>query len=257
MNMHPNTCLFSRLITSRNPLDSSLNRVFTTHGTLLGYSDTTIIKKARKIAALSGVTWRATNLAFQNNNQNLNSKGATLLKVLNTIKGPDGELTIIVVEVEKMLAAICDVKGSLLVAALVEVKAPRNFPQGVSNHSDTASGDDSSNVSNVPDNNEELVPSYSLPEHKQDEHELPTPTQDKNNPKAEEGEEERNPTSPPPLPPPTSSSSSSSSPSPSSPSTLKSTPKPSQMQILIWRAEAMAKALRDDLQDFKMPVGTL
>lgn len=203
------------------------------------------------------MTWRATNLALQNNSQNLNSKSATLLKVLNTIKGPDGKITIIVVEVEDMLAAICDVKDSLLLAALVEVKAPRKLAKGVSKHSDTAvNGDHTSNTSkslddsiNISNNNNKQVPSDSPHEQEQDEQDLPTPTPDKNNPKEEEEEEQQQqqeeedqtPTSPPP----------------SSSSTSLSNPKPSQMQILIWRAEAMAEALRDDLQDFKMPLGTL
>lgn len=211
------------LFTPWHLIDSFLNSVFTTHGTLLGYSDTTVIKQARKAAALFGVTWRSTNLAPQDSQESPQSNIAPLLKILKTIKEPHGKLSIMTVEIDKRIAAICDVKGSLLVAALVESQTHKgHLPQGVSSDaSGTSTEETSSKTSNNTSDNE---PNSSDSTHEQEDETAPTEDKDKS-------KDAGTPTS--------------------------AKPKPTQTQILMWRVEAMAEALRDDLQDFKMPLGTL
>lgn len=225
-------------------LTDPLNSVFTTHGTLLGYSDTTIIKKARKVAALLGVTWRSANQAPLNNNHqdSESTNSATLLlKVLTTIRNADGKLSIMVTEIDKMVAAICDVKESLLVAALVDEVQPSSgdhLPESVSDD-DAATVDveeSSKSIQNIASSDIEQGPSSDSANEGEEGQDLPTLTTNKGKSK----EDAENSTS-----------------TPTPPSSSSSKPKPSQMQILIWRVEAMAEALRDDLRDFKMPQGTL
>lgn len=232
------------------------NSVFTTHGTLLGYSDSTIIKKARKVAALLGVTWRSANPAQPNNNRH-DSEGANsgtlLLKVLTTIRDADGKLSVMMVEIDKMMAAICDVKESLLVAALVEEKKPSAKGQQPDRASDDNDDDQATikaeELSKATHNKassdiDQVKPSSDS------EHEAEVEEQEPSKLTSSKGkskEDAENSTSKP----------SSLSSSPLSSSSSSSKPKPSQMQILIWRVEAMAEALRDDLRDFKMPQSIL
>lgn len=173
------------------------------------------------------MTWRSTNLALQDNQESPQSNTAPLLKVLKTIKEPHGKLSIMTVEIDKMIAAICDVKDSLLVAALVESKPPKgHLPQGVSSAASATSTEEASSKTsnNTSDNEQESSDSA----HEQEDQLAPTEDKDK----SKDAE-----TAPP------------------TPKSAK--PKPTQTQILMWRVEAMAEALRDDLRDFKMPLGTL
>ena len=243
-----------------------LNSVFTTHGTLLGYSDTTIIKKARKVASLLGVIWRSANQAQPSSKQDdfegINS-ATLLLKVLTTIRGADGKISIMTVEIDKMIAAMCDVKESLLVAALVTAKKPSSVGDQVSeriseddddddvDHTDAADVEEPSNATyNIASTEIEPLRTSSDSEQEVEEEEQQQASSTLTSSKGiSEGGAEDSDSTPTPTPIPPSLSSSSSS--------LSSKPKPSQMQILIWRVEAMAEALRDDLRDFKMPQGIL
>jgi ribosomal protein S15P/S13E len=184
------------------------------------------------------VTWRATNLALINNNQDPKSNRGILLKVITTTKDPDGKLAMVAVEFENMIATIHEVKDSILVAALVEVKPiMENLPGNVSNNNtaEIANMSGSNNNNNTaPSSNGQTPPDTTTHEHEaQEPPTTPAPASNKAN-----DEEEETPSSPP------------------TPTPTPSRPKPSQLQILTWRVEAMAEALREDLQDFKMPQGT-
>ena len=207
------------------------------------------------------MTWRSANQAQISDNQD-DSEGINsatlLLKILTTIRDADGKIFIVTVEIDKMIAAICDVKESLLVAALVEEKKPlstggqvpkRASDDGDEDDDDTAAPDveePSTATQNIASSEiEPLKPSPdSGQEVEEEEQESSTLTSSKS--ESGEGAEDSIPITTP-RPPSLSSSSSSS----------LSKPKPSQMQILMWRVEAMAEALHDDLRDFKMPQGIL
>lgn len=209
------------------------------------------------------MTWRSANQAQPNNNQD-DSEGTNsatiLLKILTTIRGTDGRISIMTVEIDKMVAAICDVKNSLLVAALVAEKVPSSIRDQISerisgdeddaddDHTSTADVEESSKAThNIASTEIEPLKS-SLDSGQEAEKEVQQASSTLTSGKSiSEGGAEDSDSTPTPIPPSLSSSSSS----------LSSKPKPSQMQILIWRVEAMAEALRDDLQDFKMPQGIL
>ena len=126
-----------------------------------------------------------------------------------------------------MMAAVCDVKDSLLVAALVNVNPTGGENLNPKSVSDDANGEHSSSCDKDPSENED---------------------DQSDNRQEEEREEQLSKT--------TARGKSKDAENAPSIST-SSKPKPSQMQILIWRVEAMADALREDLRDFTMPLGTL
>lgn len=228
--MPQSTCLSISLFLTLFPLNSFQNSVFTTNGTLLGYSDSTIIKKSRKAAALFGVTWRSTTQSLLNdvNQDSPSNKSAPLLKVLRTIKDADDDekISTMVVEIDKMVAAICDVKDSLLVAALVNLDSSEAGDPALQSSSTVSNEEGSSRgVKNVSENEGE----QSYDEHNGGEEQAPTTTDGDTSKDAENKKS----------------------------TVTSSKPKPPQIQILIWRVEAMAEALREDLRDFKIPSGTL
>lgn len=210
------------------------------------------------------MTWRSANQA-QPSNKHDDSEGINsatlLLKVLTTIRGADGKISIMTVEIDKMIAAMCDVKESLLVAALVAGKRPSFTRDQVSerisvddddddvDHTDAAAVEESSNAThNIASTEiEPLKPSSDSEQESEEEEQQEAASTLTSGKGISEGSAEDSDSIPTARPIPTSLSSSSSS--------SLSKPKPSQMQILIWRVEAMAEALRDDLRDFKMPQG--
>lgn len=105
-------------MTHANPSSS----VFSTHGTLFGYSSPLEVKTARNIAALAGVTWRANDQALLRGGpvKPLTS-GATLLKTVSVTKAEKGPgLFNMIYIYNDLLMAVQWIKGGFLVAAMIE-----------------------------------------------------------------------------------------------------------------------------------------
>ena len=98
-------------------------RIFTTNGTLLGYSEGTTIDQGRTVAALTSRSWRTNHDLIIHDSGNLADPGPFKMNVQTTPYGKyeDG-LKSMFAEVNGFLAAVHDVKERLLVAAMQPVK---------------------------------------------------------------------------------------------------------------------------------------
>ncbi|KAL8814859.1 MAG: hypothetical protein Q9223_005951 [Gallowayella weberi] len=100
--------------------------IFTTHGTLLGYSSTINVTTARSIAAITGLTWRANDSALlRGADIGPIPGGASLLKTLEITQAEKGPgLFNMICEYKKFLMAIQWVTKGILVAAMIELDEP-------------------------------------------------------------------------------------------------------------------------------------
>lgn len=96
--------------------------VFSTHGTLLGYSSPVGVKTARNIAALAAMTWRANDLALlRGNSTTPTTSSATLLRTVTmTPSGRVPGLYNMICLYKNLLMAVQWIKGGFLAAAMVE-----------------------------------------------------------------------------------------------------------------------------------------
>ncbi|KAI4198885.1 MAG: hypothetical protein LQ348_001963 [Seirophora lacunosa] len=112
--------------------------VFSTHGTLLGYSSPLKVKDARNIAALAGITWRAHDQALLRGGPVAPLvSGATLLKTIAVTKAEKGPgLYNMICAHNGLLLAIQWIKGGFLAAAMIEATVAdyiydeENTPEG-------------------------------------------------------------------------------------------------------------------------------
>lgn len=184
------------------------------------------IRIARKVTALAGLTWRANETALRSGAEGSVSASSALLKTIAiNAKDNDGKLTSMVAEAEGMMAAICYIKETILVAALVPVKTlPGKKEKEAKAEENTVSSEDESAATSS--GKEGLGFRESPDEDTQDDASASSVKG-----KAKEGDEgDRKSPRKPEL-------------------------GPSQQQILAWKAEGMAEALREDLHDFKLPEG--
>ncbi len=255
----------------------------TLHGTLLGYSDGMGILQARKIAALTGLTWRLKNESLMSRQGHDAITGAAMvLKVLQvTSNMHDGSLRQMVVEADGMWVAVCWVKQQVLVSAMIEKdpdleeekeqvtladKAKSETTEGAAletkakdTNDDNGSSPGAAVEGEVKDTNEGNGSGSGDSKEGRSNgdnsdkgmHEDTEATKDK-----------ERPTSP-------AHSWMSASTEEFSPSVMdeilgrnlppvKMIPhehEPSKLQILKWKAEGMAVVLKKDLKDFKMPAG--
>ena len=92
------------------------------HGTLIGYSDGLGIVQARKIAALTGLTWRQKNanlLAGSDFEAPYNYVVDVKIHQITTNKENNG-LRQMVIEMDGLWIAVCYIKESIVVSALIE-----------------------------------------------------------------------------------------------------------------------------------------
>lgn len=199
--------------------------VFTSHGTLLGYSAQMSIRTARKVTSLAGISWRCHEEALRIGAEELVS-ASSALKVHNIETNDDDKLTCMVSETEGMMAAVCDVKETILVAALAPVKTPPEKKKRAAKAEKKAgsSEDESAASPTTSTGNEEASPSGSPDKDSQDD------ASSMKGKAKESNEVDMEPFERPKL-------------------------GLSQEQILTWKAEGMAEALREDLYDFKLPEG--
>ncbi|KAL8905028.1 MAG: hypothetical protein Q9207_002884 [Kuettlingeria erythrocarpa] len=96
--------------------------VFSTHGTLLGYSSPVEVKTARNIAALAAMTWRVNDLAVLHGNLTTpTTSSANLLKTVTmTPAGRVPGLYNMICLYKDLLIAVQWIKGGFLAAAMVE-----------------------------------------------------------------------------------------------------------------------------------------
>ncbi|KAL8941325.1 MAG: hypothetical protein Q9216_002310 [Gyalolechia sp. 2 TL-2023] len=96
--------------------------IFSTHGTLLGYSSPLPVKTARNIAALAGITWRVNNQALIRGDEIPTlTGGASFLKtvvVTNAENGPG--LSNMICEYKNLVMAVQLIKDTFLAAAMIE-----------------------------------------------------------------------------------------------------------------------------------------
>lgn len=182
------------------------------------------IRTARKVSALAGLTWRANEAALLSGVELLLSASSSLLKTLAAEPNDvDGTLACMVAESEGMMAAVYYVQETILVAALAPVKAPPRKKKVAKAEKAGSFEDESAASPTTSPGNEEASPKGSPDRDSQG---------DANSVKgkARESDEVKR---------------------------LMEKPKPgfSQQQILTWKAEGMAEALREDLRDFKLPEG--
>ncbi|KAL8966467.1 MAG: hypothetical protein Q9197_005961 [Variospora fuerteventurae] len=96
--------------------------IFSTHGTLLGYSSPLKVKDARSIAALAGITWRAHDHAlFRGGPVAPLISGATLLKTIAVTKADKGSgLYNMICAHNDLLMAVQWIQGGFLAAAMID-----------------------------------------------------------------------------------------------------------------------------------------
>lgn len=182
------------------------------------------IRIARKVTSLAGMSWRCHEEALRIGAEEFVSTSSAL-KVHNIETNGDGKLTCLVAETEGMMAAVCDVKETILVAALALVKTPPEKKRAAKAEKKAGSSEDESAASpTTSTGNEEASPNGSPDKDSQDDASSVKG-------KAKESDE----VDMKPFEQPKSG--------------------PSQEQILTWKAEGMAEALREDLYDFKLPEG--
>ncbi|KAL8766076.1 MAG: hypothetical protein Q9209_007042 [Squamulea sp. 1 TL-2023] len=106
--------------------------VFTTHGTLLGYSSPLSVTTARNIAAITGLTWRANDSALlRGADIGPITGGASLLKTLEITQAEKGPgLFNMICEYKKHLMSIQWIKPGFLLAAMTELDEPTSVVKG-------------------------------------------------------------------------------------------------------------------------------
>ncbi|KAL8646184.1 MAG: hypothetical protein Q9226_006974 [Calogaya cf. arnoldii] len=97
--------------------------IFTSHGTLLGYSSPLPVTTARSIAAITGMTWRANDSALlRGTDANPPTGRTSLLKVLEITQAEKGSgLFNMICEYKRYLMSVQWIKPSLLLAAMTEL----------------------------------------------------------------------------------------------------------------------------------------
>ena len=101
-----------------------LKSVFTTNGTLLGYSEGTTIRKGRTIAALTGAAWRINDDMILNHSKDVPYAGSFLKMVeVFPYDQADAGLKCMLAEVNEWLIAVHYIKERLLVAAMLPLNA--------------------------------------------------------------------------------------------------------------------------------------
>ena len=99
--------------------------MFTAYGTLIGYSDNTSLKKARKLAALVGAEWRIRHTAVTNGSNAVHNGPFFLTQVESFAYEQAGDgLRCMHGEAKGMMIAVHHVKGCLLVAAMIPLEEP-------------------------------------------------------------------------------------------------------------------------------------
>ena len=118
--------MFPILIFLVSPL--TLISVFTTNGTLLGYSEGTTIEQGRTVAALTGAAWRINNNLVIHGLEDIPDPGPFLKNIAifpyHDPESPELGLKSMLGEVNGMVIAVHDVKERLLVAAMHPLDAP-------------------------------------------------------------------------------------------------------------------------------------
>ncbi len=97
--------------------------IFTTHGTLLGYSTPLAVTTARNIAAITGLTWRANDSALlRGTDIGPITGGASLLKTLEITQAEKGPgLFNMICEYKRYLMSVQWIKPGFLLAAMTEL----------------------------------------------------------------------------------------------------------------------------------------
>ncbi|KAL8902762.1 MAG: hypothetical protein Q9171_007604 [Xanthocarpia ochracea] len=97
--------------------------IFTTHGTLLGYSSPLAVTTARNIAAITGLTWRANDSALLRGvDIGPITGGASLLKTLEITQAEKGPgLFNMICEYKRYLMSVQWIKPGFLIAAMTEL----------------------------------------------------------------------------------------------------------------------------------------
>lgn len=100
--------------------------IFSTHGTLLGYSSPLTVKTARNIAALAGITWRVNNQAIMRGDGIPTlTGGASFLKTVAVTNAENGHgLFNMICEYRDLIMAVQLIKDTFLAAAMIEADAP-------------------------------------------------------------------------------------------------------------------------------------
>ncbi|KAL8860556.1 MAG: hypothetical protein Q9178_002908 [Gyalolechia marmorata] len=114
----------SRFLTENvEPGVASSYIIFTTHGTLLGYSSPLAVTTARNIAAITGLTWRANDSALlRGSDIGPITGGASLLKTLETTQAEKGPgLFNMICEYKRYLMSVQWIKPGFLIAAMTEL----------------------------------------------------------------------------------------------------------------------------------------
>lgn len=105
----------------------TLVSVFTTNGTLLGYSEGTTIEQGRTVAALAGAAWRINNNLVVHGLEDIPDSGPFLKNIAifpyHDPESSEAGLKSMLAEVNGMVIAVHDVKERLLVAAMHPVDA--------------------------------------------------------------------------------------------------------------------------------------
>ena len=185
------------------------------------------IKDARKVSALAGVTWRTKEAEL------LRDPGASvglpslLLETLSFNAKENGRLASMVVESEGMMAAVANVKETILVAALVPLPASTTTKKKSTRKQGRTKPPKNECLTTTTANssNEEPILSAS------------SANDSPNEASSAKGKEKESTAENPPQ--------------------LQTQLQPglSRMRILTLKAEGMSEALRDDLQNFKLPEG--
>ncbi|MCJ1230690.1 hypothetical protein MMC12_007364 [Toensbergia leucococca] len=202
-----------------NPQLTSTLSVLTIYGNLVGYSDGIRIANARRMAAEVGVTWRHKEASMTRTH--LDPTGLTLLPIKSvsvTVAKRRNVLMGASMEFSSGdLIAVHYIKEKLLVGVLMDVKDTNDEERDKSKVKDGA-GTIGSKGDGSQASDDRSVQSG------QSNESLPISEQECNGEQedAEEGGAVQK-------------------------------PEPSDLQILRWKAEGMAEALRSDLHDFKMP----
>ncbi|KAL8933163.1 MAG: hypothetical protein Q9211_005929 [Gyalolechia sp. 1 TL-2023] len=97
--------------------------IFSTHGTLVGYSSPLPVKTARNIAALAGITWRVNNQAMMRGDEIPTlTGGASFLKTVAVTSVDNGPgLFNMICEYKDLVMAVQLIKDTFLAAAMIEI----------------------------------------------------------------------------------------------------------------------------------------
>ena len=236
----------------------------TLHGTLLGYSDGMSILQARKIAALTGLTWRLKNNALVSRGSKIDvtGGGVMVLKTLQvTTNNHDGSLRQMVVEVDGLWVAACWVKQEVLISAMIEKDPDPEDKKEEATEAETAKEEPKEKASTV-DKGKESNDANGSPSN----HSIKgSPSSDDSyidDPRAKPHKTHKSRTTS--IHSWMSASAEDFSRSErdkfegKTDSPVKMIPhdqEPSKLQILKWKAEGMAIVLKKDLKEFKLPAG--